>query len=149
MGNIYGVANPYPLAATYATVGGVDVACPADTETTVITTGALVAPSPGFWYPVVFVFGRWLSGATKPNTLTIAFKLGAGADVASYVVDPAALVNAGRTAIVCSLVGLASATAWVKNGSTLNITALAAAQAGTFLNAGSQALVLLLRGPDA
>ena len=148
MGNIYGVAGQAPLPAVYGCVSGADVTLTADTEVTFITTGAISAAYPGNYYPLIQgVLVNYLGG-TKPNALTIAFKIGSGADVVTYTVDPGQLVNSAKIVVPFCLIGVASGTQWVGSGATINITALGTAQASTAKNVGTYALVSLVRAPD-
>ncbi|SRR5579884_1068332 len=149
MGNIYGVANPQPIAAAYGTASSADVTLTAGSEITVITTGAIVAPSPGFWYPMIWLSWTVVLGATASTALVFAFKLGSGADVDTFTIEPGLLQNNAELQSCVVLVGVASATAWVGSGSTINITGKATAQNATFKGVGSRAVVRLIRGPDA
>lgn len=144
----YGVANPLPIAAVYATVSGADVTCNAGTETTIVTTGALTALNAGPYYPLIWLAVTVVQGGTKPSALVYAFKLGSGSDVDTFTVEPGQLSNSGELFHCFPLIGANSATAWIGSGSTINITANATAQAVTVKNVGTRALVQLVRGPD-
>jgi hypothetical protein len=146
--NIYGIADNPTLPAIYGTVSAGDVTLTADTETTWCTTGVIKANFEGDYYPMISGVLVAYLGGTKPNALTIAYKLGSGSDVVTYVVDPGQLVNSAKLVIPFVLIGPCSATAWFPTGSTINITALGTAQASTAKNVGSFALVQLLRGPN-
>ena len=146
MGNIYGVANPLAIPAVY--VPAADVALPAGTETTIVTTGAIAQIGPGNYYPEIDITFSVLNGATVPTALTAAFKIGAGSDVDSFEVAPAALVAADTESFTVKLIGASSGTAWVGAGSTINITLLAAGNAATLKAIGTRAIVALKRGPD-
>lgn len=145
--SIWGVASPLALPAVYSPTG--DVTCTADTPITVITTGALTALNPGNYFPLIWFVLSIVQGATKPNTLTVKFILGAGSAVDTYTVDPTTLVNSAKLTVTGCLVGANSASAWVGSGSTINIQVTAAAQAVTCDQVGSRAVVALFRGPDA
>ena len=147
MGNVYGIASPLALPATYT--AGSDVTLTAGTETTIITTGAISAPGPGDYYPLIWLAVAILFGGTAPTALTFAFKLGSGSDVDSQAVAVASMVASATTYYYIPLIGTNSGSAWVGSGSTINITGLAATTAATFKFAGSRALVALFRGPDA
>ena len=147
MGNVYGIASPLALPASYT--AGADVTLTAGTETTIITSGVINAPGPRDYYPLIWLAVAILFGATAPTALTFAFKLGAGSDVDSQAVAVASMVANATTYYYIPLIGANSGTAWVGTGSTINITALAATTAATFKFAGSRALVALLPGPDA
>ena len=147
MGNPYGCNLSVPLPALYAPSG--DVACPSGTETTVITTGALSATTAGLYYPYISGVLTVYLGATAPSALVIAFKIGAGAHVASFVVDPGQLVNSAKVVLPFVLVGANSGTAYGGAGSTINITLKGTGQDTTCKQVGSVAFVALQRGPDA
>jgi hypothetical protein len=126
-----------------------DVTLTSSTEVTAITTGALVASGPGNYYPLITGLLTVVFGATAPSAFQIAFKLGSGSDVASFVVEPGLLTNLGELMIPFCFVGANSASAWLGSGSTINITGKGTGQASTAKNVGSYAVVQLLRGPDA
>lgn len=149
MGNIYGVANPLPVAASYGCVGAADVTLTAGAEITFITTGAIAALGPGDYFPVIWGNLTCYLGATAPSAMVLAFKLGAGSDVATYTVDPGLLVNSAKIQVNFGFIGANSGTAWIGSGSTINITANCTGQAATAKNVGSFAIVELIRGPDA
>src|SRR5271155_3986879 len=113
MGNIWGTAQPGLIPAA------------------VIPAGAVALPAPGAYAPLVMAVLTILLGATPPSALKIAFKLGSGSDVDSYVVEPALLVTLAELVIPVFLAGVQSPTAWVGSGSTLNLTVNATGQAVT------------------
>lgn len=142
----WGTAQEQYVLTNLATVGGADVAVPAATETTVITSGAIFQPVPGPYYPLVDITLAILLGATPPTAMVIAFKIGAGSDVATYTLPPAILVANATVLPGVTLAGLNSKAAWVSPGSTINITVNATGQAVTCKNVGSVATVSLVRG---
>jgi len=137
------------LPAIYTTVAGADVTLTAGSEITVITTGALVANNPGDYYPMIWLWLTIVLGAAAPSALQLAFKLGSGSDVDTFVIEPGLLVNLAELTIGVTLIGANSATAWQGSGSTINITGKATTQAATAKFVGSRAIVALMRGPDA
>lgn len=145
---IYGVANPLATAAIYGTAAGGDVTLTAGTEVTIVTTGALVALNAGPYYPLIWLTVAALMGATAPTALQFAFKLGSGADVDTYVLEPGMLANLAEFTLAIPLVGANSAAAWIGSGSTINITGKATTTACTVKGVGTRALVQLVRGPD-
>ena len=149
MGNIYGVATPGYLWASYGCAGGADVTLTSSTEVTWSTTGAISAPGPGDYFPVIWGALVNYLGAAAPTALVIAFKIGSGSDVATYTVDPGQLVNSAKIVVPFCLVGVNSGSAWVASGSTINVTANGTGQASTAKNVGSWVMVALIRGPDA
>jgi hypothetical protein len=149
MGNIYGVAAPNPLPASYGCVGAADVTLTAGAEVTFITTGAIAALNPGDYFPLIYGVLALAMGGSAPAAVVLAFKLGAGSDVATYTVPPAVLVASTTILIPFFFVGANSGSAWIGAGSTINLTANCTTNAGTAKNVGSYAIVALMRGPDA
>lgn len=145
---IWGVADPTPAALSYGTASAADVTLTAGSEVTIITTGALVALNPGPYYPLIWLTVAVILGATAPTALQFAFRLGAGSDVDTYVVEPGMLVNLAEFTLGIPLVGLNSAAAWIGSGSTVNVTGKATTTACTVKGVGTRALVQLMRGPD-
>jgi hypothetical protein len=148
MANIFGIATQVTLPVSYGTVAGADVTLTSSTEVTVITTGVLVSTFQGDYFPLIFGVFTVVLGATAPSAFVIAFKLGAGSDVATWTVEPALLVNAAELVIPFFFVGANSASAWFPTGSTINITAKGTGQASTAKFVGSKALVALVEGPN-
>lgn len=145
---IYGVANPLAAAAIYGTASADDVTLTAGSEVTIVTTGALTALNPGPYYPLIWLVAAVLCGVTAPTALQFAFKLGAGSDVDTYVVEPGLLTTSAEFVIAVPLVGVNNAAAWIGSGSTINITGKATTTACTVKGVGTRAMVQLVRGPD-
>jgi hypothetical protein len=147
--NLYGVAQPVPMPILVGTVGGgVDVACPAGTETTVFTFPTYAALDHGAYYPVVTLNGCVTLGATIPTQLVFAFKLGAGSDVTASGV-PANLFTAnGNLFFSTVMFGINSLVSWVAPGSVVNVTLNPTGQAVTMRGSGAQCMLQLFRGPD-
>lgn len=149
MGNIYGVANSLAAAAIYVTAGpSGDVSVTAGSETTFITTGALVALNPGNYYPLIWLASSCLMGGTAATALVYAARLGSAADFDSYTVNPAKLTNNATVGDAIPLLGSASTSAWLGSGSTINITVTSTGQNVTIKGAYTRAVVLLMRGSD-
>jgi hypothetical protein len=148
MAQIYGVANPLALPAVYLTASGADVSCVAGSETNVITSGAITGSAAGSLYPRIDAFLTILLGATAPSALVIAFRLGAGADVDSFTVEPALLTNNAELMFPLALIGVSSASAWIGSGSTVNLTVKPTGQNVTVKGVGSRMVVTLLRASD-
>ncbi len=146
MGNIWGVANPVPLPTIAGPSGNVTL--PVLTETTILSSAAIIAPYPGAYYPIVYCQLFVLLGAAPPTSLTFGFKLGAGADVDTAVVNPALLVANATIAFYGTMVGANSPTAWIGAGSVINVTGLVGGAVATAQVAGSRCLFALARGPD-
>ena len=142
-GNIYGVANP-GFTPTVA-IPSADVTLTAGSEITCITSGAIAAYGPGAYVPVIYACLCVVCGATAPTALQFAFKIGAGSDVDTYVVEPGELVNLAEFTITIPLLGVSDAAAWIGAGSTINVTGKATTTACTVKKVGSRALFTLQR----
>lgn len=147
MGNVYGIANPWFQCVAYTPGGTTN--CPAGSETTIMTTGALVAPFPGDYYPIVWGLAIVTLGATAPSALTISARITGGSDFDSLGIQPLFLTNGATIQIPFFLVGANSPTAWVSPGSTIDITLFPTGQAVTKAATGNRYLFGLFRGPDA
>lgn len=118
------VGNPQIATA------GSDVACSAGSETNALAItfpGASQGLNVGI---LVDVMATIVLGATPPTAMVIAMRVGAGADIDSYTVPPAALVanavlNLGPTLTAVFARGSYPA------GSTLNVTVNPTSQAVT------------------
>lgn len=145
--SVWGVAKPLLLPTVFAPSG--DVSCPAATQTTVITSGALVALDASNYYPLIWGVVALLMGATPPSACTIQFILGAGAQVDVYTVPPAALTANATLMVPLMLIGVNSKTNWVSPGSTINVQVNPTGQTITTKQVGSRLLMALFLGPDA
>lgn len=143
--SIWGVNQA--LASPQVATAGSDVACAAGTETNVISASLPVGFS-GF-NAVLFadVACVIVLGATAPTALVIAARLGAGADVDSYTVSPAALVANAILQLSPALVASLSRSSAGGNG-TWNITVNATGQAVT-LKANARCLFSYGLGVDS
>ena len=147
MANNYGIANLGLIIQEPFQAG--DVACPAGTETTIMSTTAMKGTDPsGVYLPWVFFNIAILLGATPPTALKIAAKIGAGADFNSYNVAPAVLVANATLSLGLSMVGGASIAPWQGAGSIINLTVNPTGQAVTAKGQPGYADVFLFRGPD-
>jgi hypothetical protein len=144
--NLYGVANPVavPIILSTATL----IACNPGVETTVLSSAPLVAPSAGFFYPLIFLAFLIQFGATLPTTLSFNARIGAGADFDQMGLNMSAATALGNIMYYFPLVGIPSNVAWAGSGSVLNLTINAAAQLVNFIGSGSRAIVALYRAPD-
>lgn len=143
--SIWGVnqslSNPIIVTA------GSDVACPAGTETNVISVTATTSFAGMNSVLTVDVTGVIVLGATPPSALVIAVRVGSGSDADSYTVSPAALVANAILQIAPSLAFVNSRGA-ANVSATLNLTVNPTGQAVTF-KAGGRALVSYNLGVDA
>lgn len=144
--NLYGVANPSPPLVVYS--GGGDLALTPGTETNVISSAAIVAPSGGWFYPVVWTTITVVYGATPPTLLTLGGRIGAGADFANVIFDGNTYAATTQQQYIYTLIGPASQVAWQGAGSIVNVTLLAATTSCTFRAFASRAAIGIFRAPD-
>lgn len=148
MANLYGVANSAGLVYAANTIGGADVVCNAGTNTAVVTSPVIVAPSQGFFFVLGLLSLTVTTGATSPGGLNIGIGIGAGS--VGNVLGPSGLVlPASSTIYVSSYPWSASSqTAWQGLGSTVTVYVQAVGQAVTVRNSGTWVTFLLTRAPD-
>lgn len=147
MANLYGVANSPGMPTLLSPIAGSDVACSNDVVTTVGTIPALVAPSQGYFYAMVwagFVIG---AGATPPSGLTLELAIGAGSYVVVAGVAPSGLTASVNNNVFLMGVTAASQSAWQGAGSTVRVGLFPGAQSIT-VRQQSWAYAVLLRAPD-
>lgn len=147
MANLYGVANAPSFSVFANTIGSANIACPASTNTPIITTTAIVAPSQGYFYVLAWINAEVLIGATPPTSLTFTIAIGAGSFVNG--VGPAGSMIASTTELVSAATFSAnSQVAWISPGSTVSIACNPFAQPVTVNNAGTWAMFTIMRAPD-
>lgn len=142
--NLYGVANPVILPITASAAG--PVSCSAGVETTLMSTPALVAPSAGYFYPLIWFTFTLNLGATPATGLTIAFKIGGGSDVDTFFTAGFGSYASNYTWLATTLLGQPSNTAWQAPGSIINITGNSGGQLSAIYN--MKYVVALFRAPD-
>lgn len=148
MANQYGVANT-PLTATLtSTIGAADVSCPSATETNVVAQILKGSDTSGFYYPEAIGVLVLVLGATPPGGITIAMRIGAGADIQSFSIAPTLLVASATLMIPIGLVAVASQVPWQGAGSTLNLTVNPTTQAVTAKFATTAVVMRLVRATD-
>lgn len=143
--SIWGVNNspPNPVVVT----AGGDVACPAGSETNVLS-GTVTVPTPGANFAVVSdVMGVVVLGATPPTAMVIAARQGAGADYDTWTIPPSALVANAILQVYPTLAGTFGKNA-LAAGATINITVNPTGQAVTF-KATSRVMHNFQLAPDA
>jgi hypothetical protein len=148
MANLYGVANPVIAPLGTGTIGGANIALPANVETIIATSPALIAISNGIYYPAIFGQMCCQPNAAGLNAFTISARTGGGADWAtqSYPINT---LGAGQYLILPFIwFGPQSTVAWQGAGSVLNITATAGGVAGQALGVGTYFFCTLFRAPD-
>jgi hypothetical protein len=147
MGNIWGIANPLPVALLSSV--GSDVPCPTGGPTTLMFSSFIPVAGPGNYYPMVWGVIAILCGATPPTAISCGFNISGGSLVDSQTVPPAMLVANATIILPVAMVGPNSATAWLGGTGYIGFTLTPTAQAVTFKFSGSRILVALFRGPDA
>ena len=146
MPNLYGVSNSTPLG-TFTKPGG-DTVCNAGVYTTFCSSTALIAPSAGFYYPVLLGTVVVGVGATPPSGIQLAFIIGSGSLVDWINLD-AALYPANQIFQTgFALVGTAAEVPWRNPGSVLNVQCNPTGQNVTVRAFESRVTYLLLRAPD-
>jgi hypothetical protein len=145
MANLYGVANPLQIGTQGIVLSLIP--CPAGVETTVASV-TMAAPSAGFYYPVIWGIMILQIGATKPNPVNLAGRIGAGADFGTCGLDQTVFNPSSNFMWPFMLAGPASDLPWRGAGSTVNLTVNPTGQAVTAYNAGSFFYCFLFRAPD-
>jgi hypothetical protein len=146
--NLYGVANA-PGLPTFATlIGAANITLPAGVETAIITSPPLVAPSAGFFYPLIFGYSVVTQGAVGAGGATWFARIGNGADFLS-ISFPGFLLPANASVALPLLgAGAASEVPWRSPGSTITISWNISSGAATCYYPFSTVYFVLLRAPD-
>lgn len=92
MANLYGIASPNPVPVGVNTIGGVDVACPAGSETNVLAILFNPPTVNGVYYPFIGGYLVISLGATPPTALQYNVRLGAGSDFIALAIGATLLV---------------------------------------------------------
>jgi hypothetical protein len=145
--SIYGVANPFPVPQVIAPTG--DVTLTADTEVLIATTTAIIAPAGQDAYPWAWGTIALLMGVAASTALVLAMRFNGGADILTYTVAPALLVNSATIQIPIFLIGSNSGANFSGAGKVIEITGKATTNAATAKQVGSSIVVGLSQGPDA
>lgn len=143
--SIWGInqALPNPSIVT----AGADVACPAGTETNVLSA-TITAAAPGQNLALQSDVACVISlGATPPTAMTINARVGASADYDSWTVPPVVLAASANLSLAPSLMGTFARNA-LAAGSAINISVNATGQAVTF-KAQSRVVHTVFIGADA
>lgn len=145
--NLYGVSNAPTRSVTLLPSG--DIVIPGtSTWTTVYSTSAIVAPSQGFFYPVIMGFFQMLWSATAPTAIYSGFSIGAGSVVDTNQYD-GVFYGAGASYYrdQIFLVGTPSETTWRAPGSVINIQ-FNSNQSCTCRGFQFRCVITLMRAPD-
>ena len=148
MPNLYGVANAPFFCGTWNTIGGVDIACPANTETNVVNSNPMIAPSQGYFSPIAWISVLVTLGATPPTSLLVGLRVASGADIATASPGTLVLVANANLYLNFCLVGPSSQTPWVSPGSIINISINPQGQAVTTHFNGTWVVSGIIRAPD-
>jgi len=146
MANLYGVANAPNVFVNAQNLPG-NIACPANTTTTIYTTPAMIAPSNGYFFPAVWANIFINSGASISTGFNCYIAIGAGSYVGISSVGAYGMVANQTVAIEFAGCGPASQVAWQGAGSTVSIGISPATNACTAMQI-SPILVMLMRAPD-
>ncbi len=149
MPNLYGVANAGIYSFIQAQGSEGDKVIPPNVWTTFIFTGQVIAPSQGWFQPVVWVSFQWLNGATPPTNVSIGAAIGAGAvfDAANF--DGVFYGGAGTYfKDTMQLIGPPSDLPWRSPGSVINVQCNASTNGVTMRSYQARCTVMLVRAPD-
>jgi len=146
MANLYGVANPVPLPVVVSV--GTSVVCPANTATIFLTSPALVQPSQGYFYPILWLTACINYGATAPGLITITAQIGAGSAFDTYVQGGIVLYDNSSQIVSVCLVGPLSQVTWQSPGSVVNVLCNPATNGVTMQQGPTRATFALFRAPD-
>jgi hypothetical protein len=144
--NLYGVANPAILPVLAGM--GAAVACPIGVETNLIDSGALIAPSSGYFYPVVFANITINYSSPATNVIIFGARIGAGSDFDSFGPPGPSVVAGAWQLIFHTFIGSPSNTVWQAPGAHIFITGNPNSQITTVSNFSTQAWFALYRAPD-
>lgn len=150
MPNLYGVANaPNILAASNGLLGGANITLVSGPETNIADSGALIAPSQGWFYPIVMATVPWQAVTAAPLGFIYAARIGAGADFDGFNYNLTGVTAGPVYTWTVILIGPASSVPWQGAGSHIYTTAiLNSAGTVTLFNQGSHFVAGLLRAPD-
>lgn len=148
MANLYGVANSPGQPGQVTLIGGADVNCPAGSETNILTSPPLIAPSNGYFYAWASGIITLVCGTTPPTAITVGIRVGAGADTMQFGINTSFLTASDFFMVPIGLFTPESTIPWQGAGSTVSIgitpvTGLCVARVQ-----GSSVCIGLLRGID-
>jgi hypothetical protein len=146
--NLYGVSNPAPLLFYTTLISGANTNCPAGTETNLLQTPLIIAPSSGAFYPVAWVNLTVTVGGTSPTLVTLGHRINGGADLGTFNVNTSLFVAGATVTFTWYAIGPASRTLWVAPGSQYQISLNPTAQAVTAIYSFCQGSMGVLRAAD-
>lgn len=147
MPNLYGVANAPGLPVFATNIGNANIPCPAGSWTPVITSPAMIAPSAGYFYCMIWTTTIIAQGATVATALFAAAQIGAGSVANQVGLGGQAFVANATELVSLFTFSSPSQTAWQGAGSTVSLNLQAVTNAVTCY-ANSEACFVLLRAPD-
>ena len=148
MANLYGVDNTVLTPNSAGLIGGADVFCPAGVETNIIATPALIAPSNGYFVPMLWLNVAITFAATPATNVSVGARIGAGADFDYYNLNAALIVANATIMLNGFLSGVAAQVPWFQPGSVVYVSLNPTAQAVNARVLGSRALYWLARAQD-
>ena len=137
-----GIQNPYYLPAKFSPSGNITLTAGAAVLIATTTT-AQKAQNSGGYYPLLLCTVVSLQGATAASALKYSFRFNGGADIDSYTVEPAELINATERSDAFPLIGVESASAWWPTGTIVELWGLATTQPVTVKQVGTNFLLFL------
>lgn len=146
MANLYGVANAPQI--TFQIIGfSASTLCTANVITPVFVTGAIQAPSPGYFQILAWANLRITNSATPPTGIAFQVAIGAGSYGTASSIGGAGFTPSGSNYFTICAETPASQVAWTGAGSTVTL-GITAQVNSTTVDIDSNALVMLIRSPD-
>src|SRR5260370_38164872 len=131
-----GFQNPYYRPAKFSPSGNITLTAGAAVLIATTTT-AQKAQNSGGYYPLLLCTVVSLQGATAASALKYSFRFNGGADIDSYTVEPAELLNATERSDAFPLIGVESPSAWWPTGTIVELWRLPPPQPATGKQAGT------------
>lgn len=146
MANLYGVANAPGMPIRFGPASDTNI--PANVWTTVCSSPPMIAPSPGWFYPIVWVVISTQFASPYPADFRVGLAIGAGAVVDQFTMDAIDFSTGGRPICPGTLNGVASQVAWRGTGSVLNIQVYSATNPMIVPGYQTWCVGALYRAPD-
>lgn len=146
MANLYGVANAPGMPTRFGP--SADTNIPANTWTTVCSSIPMIAPSAGWFYPIVWCVISTQFASPYPADFRVGLAIGAGSVGDQYAMDAIDFPIGGRPICPGTLIGPASQVAWRGAGSVLNIQVYSATNPMIVPGYQTACIGVLYRAPD-
>lgn len=146
MANLYGVANAPQITFQILSFGSTTT-CNANVITPVLTSGAITAPSQGWFQVIAWLCLRIINGATTPTGLAFQMAIGAGSYNNATQIGGQGLTPSASNYITAMCETVPAQTAWMGAGSTVTFGVTAQTNS-TQIAADSCGLLMLMRTAD-